>query len=1041
MNKLTSNVGTVPWLRMMLVLLTLIGCATVYAQAPVEITQFYPAKVENLQQIKHSTVIYVYLHNLTDEAIKVTELDFRLIQNGNVLGEQSLVSNRVAQMPASGTGIVAFRVGDYDLFNSLEQGPVTLQIYGVTYYDASGWLQHYVDADNIIDEVTYQVKSRPVIVSTEGLSDGKFHSYYAEDDEDGVLKIHISVPVQTTGISAYLTYGTANLSAETDVPWSVSEDRMTVMVDFRGEPHTSAILSQGLTFTDDAGNVIIPTRVSLAVTNIRADDGALLEGEFISPTGSKVAYSGAYFAFDLVDESFPTPVMREAKFYDSANPSVTYNNMLDITDMMVVTILGAQYITSADMVITCGDVKATIPYKDITVGEDTYTVTLPRSIRDAKSTNMVISLENVTFIEDDGVNHEIRPLDLSSAVTEVFSIAEAKALALGTDFILNTTDMVVSFSNGGYIFMEDATDGVRILMGPDTKFEKGETIVGKFAGCNVGGNSFTYRSAKSDFVTATSTLYTGIVIEDPAQLLLPENQCRYVSVVASKDLPITLEDGEVNIGENVVGVLDLYQFDIPESIESVTGVLYEMTGTKILIVSDFNLVSTVRPGLPEFNSIGELKEAAPEGEVFLSLNNAVVTYVTPSGEFFVEDETGAFMMFEENYAEVPAMGTMLKGEVRGTYYPNGCYFQYKAEDLVYEAYEEDVTVGEFVSPEQILSGDYNYRLVTVTTDYTSIVKDGSNYGMVIGLQNPVYVVDMFGAVEDYNWDFPAGAKLVTGIVYPVDAMQMFKADDDEELEPIVSEQNIFLAIRSEEDVTPLDTFTSIQDIRLNAKDGDMIIVNLDDTKITYTMDEAYFAEDPTAAIMVFSYKDEDPMTEGTLINGTMVALYSKSEGLSTYPQWCQFDLSTCDVATGMDMSAADIYDPLNDCRLVSLTNEDHWFNYVGEGIYLIDNSIYASLLEETEDQLPTNIKQITGVIFRDYASEDEKEFGDAVIIIRTPEDIVADNSSSGLDNTINTNPAAIANGAVYNLKGMKLNNSDETLKGIFIVGGQKVILK
>ncbi|MCF0244176.1 MAG: hypothetical protein HUK06_05330 [Bacteroidaceae bacterium] len=590
--------------KKLLTLLLPLLCTSVLAAVP-ELTRFYPDSREKIQEYKpYNGKIYAYFAT----GSKIVSAKGQLTQNGELLGEVVFAGN------AAPTAYATMKAADNPAMEKIQVGEFSISLYEVTYIDAEE-TKTYSDISKPLGTTTYYVLGEGgTIVSETGLTERLLVSYYDLKGDDGVKTFTFSKPVDPSKINVALEYGTGDFPYITPVPWTLSDDGLTLTVDFRGLSLNTDALAYGHIFYDLDGNPTAPpTTIVLIVNNLNCTDGTRIAYESISLDGQSVytVRGQIYLSLNYKDLSHPNPVLKSVVFYPAAKPSDTHASITPECNMMALTVENANVLAQTDITLNVG-VSKTIAWKDIKLNGNVMIAPLPEEIISAGSDALVISLTDYQFISEDGVKHVIKPLDLSRQMREVGSVAAVKALQVGEMVALNVPGGVkVTLSNdAGYCFLEDATDGLCIITPDYSKvLQESVLLTGKLVGTYSGGGIFNIRPDLSDYTEIKVNTAVGKILNDVTEIQGGEYDYRLISFMAHDKLAITSDGENIFVGGTLPVITSFVEgFVIPEKIIDITGVLYadENLGQPYLIIRSANDVNQDIPYEPaNIETIGD----------------------------------------------------------------------------------------------------------------------------------------------------------------------------------------------------------------------------------------------------------------------------------------------------------------------------------------------------------------------------------------------------------------------------------------------------
>ena len=553
-----------------------------YAGVP-SIRMFYPGKTEegaDPLKLKKTATLYLYF----EKGYEIYSARSRVVKDGVELGiceYEPASSIDLTVVKAEQKGVNAF-MKDIDL------GVFSMEVFEVVYWDTTEGKEYtYSDKDNPIDVVQYiSVGPNGYIEKETGFNDKHLISYYAPDSDMGVKTYRFNKAV-LPGVKARLNYGYDDYNV-TEVPCTLSDDGLTVTVDFRGICLNVARLAPGVKFVDEKGKPVDPpSSIALEITPLDCADGGKIETTSYSIDGSQSTQleGTIWVIWYYSDITLPTPVLMDAQFYNSAAPEIKYKAINTDTDMMELTLENASSMASADVCFTLGNYQKSVTDGNYTKAGNIFRVPIPADLVGLGNGLPTISLENVKYTMEDGAEHNIRPLELSKGGVEVFSLAEMLELPDGTKLVLNSVDgITVTLSNEfGYTFAEDETTGINIATSDFSRvFDEGSLVKGYIAGTYMGNGIFNIDVASSDYTIESVDVTDGEAIYVVEVLYTGVYNNRLVSLYANNDMSMAYDkaSGEILVNESLIAVTDFVPgLTLPEDIVKLTGVYYTEPST------------------------------------------------------------------------------------------------------------------------------------------------------------------------------------------------------------------------------------------------------------------------------------------------------------------------------------------------------------------------------------------------------------------------------------------------------------------------------
>ncbi len=608
-------------------------------------------------------------------------------------------------------------------------------------------------------------------------------SYYPADGEEGTITYTANQPL-ADGIKAVLSYGTGDYPMETPVPVVMSTDKKSFTIDLRGMVNSASKLSGGATFKDDDGNVIAPpSTVSVSVTNLMLANGVSVVTEYRPPNGGNpVTLSNRLWrTYNFKDLSFADPKITNVVFYDKDGDGTYTENIKENSNMVEIQFTGSDVIETADVEFAAGEVLASVAAADITRDTDVWTMALPESIAAEGSAELVVSLTGLSFNKVDGQEHTVAPFDFANKAPETPVVQTVKELydtKDGAAVILQTEGVMVTLSSAdqGLMTAEDKTGAFQIATDDySAPFAQGDMVSGRLEGYYAGAGLFVIDLAASEYTVSPVDVTIGRDITNVNDVFDNDNLYRLLTFTASADMPIYYDEdyGTIMIGEDGFYAVDAMgvvpaDYEYPENIASVTGVLFELTGVRALLIRS---TEDIQEGvaLPEFATLAELVSQEPGTMVSVNLTDAKVTHDI-MGMAFLQDDTAAIMVVEGFDS---TRGTLINGKLTGMYYGSNTLLVDPAASDFTES-DVDVTKGEVIDFADLADPKNMFRLVTFYDDELTPIEMTEAGPVVAG---SLVAADMF-EVFDMDYEYPSKVKSLTGILYPMNAGMMDDFEDD-----------------------------------------------------------------------------------------------------------------------------------------------------------------------------------------------------------------------------------------------------------------------
>lgn len=622
-------------------------------------------------------------------------------------------------------------------------------------------------------------------------------SYYPTDGEAGVFSYTFTEPLAPgkSGNGDFVVkfrIGDANHDFDNVVPHTLSADKKTITVDLRGLSNGIPTLANNYDFQDDDGNSYIPEYCQIFIESGLFDANGAKVVVFcqFDPNGSGRDMEGQLWRGYRYNEiSFPTPALSDALFYSKADAENKSGVMAAGSDMMDVTVSNSVVITKAEPVFLIGEDE--VP-TTATHDGDTWSVAIPETVIANGVDNLQFTLKNVEYNKVDGNEHIVSPLSLSelAPVKEFETLADVVKLEPQTEVVINTKGILVTMSNGMITTVEDSTDALLVIdkeTGSPAELPQGYLLTGKISGVYVGGNMFILDKEKSEYTESEADIATGYEVTADADL----NQLgfRLLTFSAEEGCEFTPigEEGEIlriKTGGSLLPVMDVTgafeDFECPEKIVSVTGVLYTMESFVMLIVRDAADIKFAQE-LPTVESIRELKASEIGQTVALKLTDAVVTAVFDDPEdtelVLLQDEGCAINLVTEDEEGVTfKRGASVSGTLVGMYVGDHTFVvDFAASDFTEDT--ADVTKGHEIALGDLFDINNQFRLVTFTnSDETPILWDEDYDAAIVGEQY-IYVTNHHGVFDNITKPEDKKIHSLTGVLFFPD-MAMYADEDD-----------------------------------------------------------------------------------------------------------------------------------------------------------------------------------------------------------------------------------------------------------------------
>lgn len=573
------------------------------------INSFYPVSAtpgKGLQELKPHATIYIYY----EPGYKVLNCNTHFIQNDAVKG--TVMYNPTN--PQNPTNVVCVKKTELpSIIDELQlaTGPVLIKITDVTYISPiDGSEKTFVITNETYPSVEYFYNGNTgSLVSETKPADNTVLSYYPADSSEGLISFTFDRAFEPNGLKAQLEYGdmgTPSNYAVFNVPFTCSNNNTTLTVDLRGMLNNVATMVPYAHFIDDSGNPgDPPASIQLMIAPLLTPDGSSFVTTATSDESETVyyLYNKLHRSYKYSDITFPDPVLNSVLFYAKSNPGQKQTEITPDVDMIEIEVSNLEVIASAAVKfsVDAGDFKVS----NAILGNGTVSAALPPEVVSDGGNSLVISLVDVVYSVDDGVNHTIKPLDFANhnVTNNIETIADLCAQNDGKQVVLMAKNAKVTMANddAGYIFIEDETGAVQVMTSDFSPiFQQGTAISGSLKGIYQGEGLFVIDKAASQFEAMDADVTTGTLFA-PDEAVKPENRFRLATFVASASCPIVYDDenGYVIIGNKLVSVNDFLpqDFSFSGEIESVTGIIYiPSNSSPMLILRDANDVKFKTPG-------------------------------------------------------------------------------------------------------------------------------------------------------------------------------------------------------------------------------------------------------------------------------------------------------------------------------------------------------------------------------------------------------------------------------------------------------------
>ena len=665
----------------------------------------------------------------------------------------------------------------------------------------------------------------------------------------------------------------------------------------------------------------------------------------------------------------------------------------------------------------------------------------------------------------------------TAAYTEVNSIAELRAIKFEDEYAevpvkinLHDAKITVLHKSSDYgmemidfAILEDATgaiDASTLMMEATAEgtlegdFAEGSVLNGTlYATLNWPNTLWASEDTEKSQITPTPS--TVVPTEATlAEVIKPENDLRLFKLqdVTIKD--VTTEEGpgfDFCQGETSIELRDVFAMwksdgsDMPEKLESVTGILYadyqsldQETPTYF-----FTPVSYEVPTIPVVENIAALRNIEggemEDPSVKLMLKNAKITYVqNTEGEVdpeysvmyaLLEDETGAVEI--SDLVAKAKLNNWFKGELKEGVALNGYvlvdYSSFFPRLIVNaETAKSEITITPTeITPTVVTIADVqkpeNHLRMFELQNVELVKEDGSYAFKQDG--NIIAAVDMFKNMLD---EMPTNLESVTGVLFlDMESYCFVPTSYLDHPSPAPVEVNSIAELNKLGEENEGATIKlKLTDAQITVADASMSSAIIEDKTGAFNA-QYFFAE----AVGMEMLKDE--FKQGAVLNGYLYATYSYGS-IEVCDLTAESEIAVTEapiVPTEADF--AEVLKAENNYRLYEFKNitvnknEDDKFQ-------LVKGDAKAEIADRTrslEESMMATVESVVGY-FRVVG--DEAEFTLISYKTATP------NGISALE-------VAAKNAAVYNLNGAKVLGAGESVKGlakgIYVVGGKKIVVK
>ena len=665
----------------------------------------------------------------------------------------------------------------------------------------------------------------------------------------------------------------------------------------------------------------------------------------------------------------------------------------------------------------------------------------------------------------------------TAAYTEVNSIAELRAIKFEDEYAevpvkinLHDAKITVLHKSSDYgmemidfAILEDATgaiDASTLMMEATAEgtlegdFAEGSVLNGTlYATLNWPNTLWASEDTEKSQITPTPS--TVVPTEATlAEVIKPENDLRLFKLqdVTIKNVGTeTGPDFDICQGETSIELRNTFNLwksdgsDMPENLESITGILYADYDTFDQETPNyfFTPVSYEAPTIPVVENIAALRNI--EGgemenpSVKLMLKNAKITYVqNTDGEVdpeysvmyaLLEDETGAVEI--SDLVAKANLNNWFKGELKEGVALNGYvlvdYSSFFPRLIVNaETAKSEITITPTeITPTVVTIADVqkpeNHLRMFELQNVELVKEDGSYAFKQDG--DIIAAVDMFKNMLD---EMPTNIESVKGVLFlDLESYCFVPTSYLDRPSPAPVEVNSIAELNKlGEEYEGATIELKLTDAQITVADASMSSAIIEDKTGAFNA-QYFFAE----AVGMEMLKDE--FKQGTVLNGYLYATYSYGS-IEVCEQTAESEIAVTEapvVATEADF--AEVLKAENNYRLyefkditVNKNELDHF--------QLVKGDAKAEISDRTrslEESMMANVESVVGY-FRVVG--DEAEFTLISYKTATPDGI------SALE-------VAAKNAAVYNLNGAKVLGAGESVKGlakgIYVVGGKKIVVK
>ena len=792
--------------RLAVICAALMGLQAFAEDALPQVTRFYPGAKAEEPYMECKDKAYIYFAAGT----KALAADAQIVQNDAVIGTVHYSVEKASAYLIMDPS----KPENADMAN-VQAGNFEFRFYTLTYIDANDVQQQHSDVDNPYASVFYRcLGAYGKVVGETGFEDRTMLSFYPADSDQGVKTYTFDKPIVAADVRVNLEYGNGLIPSYTHLPFKVSDDCLTITIDWRGILLNPGVLAPGVKFVDQYGKPTDPpSEIALNIEGLNCQDGTRIESICVSLDGEySVKREGSIFeSMHYIDLTFANPEITDAKFWNSADPDAKFGKIEAGCDMMEVLIEGMDVIKSGTLVLAVGSTRAEV--NDYVRGDGKLTLPIPASILAVGSERLVISMDNLEWTIVDGVtNHKVIELDLGNrpfaalTLSEVWNVEPGKRVAISSPEGLNVT-----FSSDlGYMFIEDYSAGLQVFPSDNDAFlTQGTKLVGKVVGTYQGNGLLVIDRELSKYTESYIDVdYPNVVLEGDITPLTSTDQYnnRLVMIASDpSDFEYDEQGGYIMIKSEIPALLNFVgDIELPSVINNICGIYYNnpAMGQPMLIVRnqfDINrLPSTV-------TAIAALRQMAPGTHFEVEVADCMVTFDSDDYRFaIIEDRTAAVQLFSDHGTFLKA-GTKFSGTIKGVAEGEAIIVEEADCDITVEDY--DVTYGSEIPLSKIGNADNTYRLVTYHNGPgTPIISAGRD--VYVGEEKGVYVCDLFGFLPD-DYKAPENIESVTGFIYPMNIAPTSDDYDDYEMPNLV-----YVVIRSPQDIKA--TTESITDVAADA---------------------------------------------------------------------------------------------------------------------------------------------------------------------------------------------------------------------------------